>query len=402
MTPALDALYKDLHEHPELGFKELRTAALLANRMRKLGFEVTEKVGGTGVVAIYRNGDGPTVMVRTDLDGLPMEEKTGLPYASRVKTEYNGKPTFVTHACGHDVHMTWWIGTAEALLKVKDQWHGTLMFVGQPAEELVSGADAMIKDGFLSRFPKPDYGFAAHVSTSPTGTITIKEGAATSAVDGLEIIFKGRGGHGSMPQTTIDPIIEASRFVTDVQTVISREKDPAEFGVVTVGVFQAGSVGNIIPDEARLQLSMRSFSPKVRELLLDGVKRTADASAAALKAPSPEIRHLVGAASVLNDTALTAKTADALRRAGGDEVVVIPLSAPGSSGSEDYSAFVEAGIPSVYMMIGGFDAALIEDYKRRGEPVPSNHSPFFAPDAMKAVKVGVSALSISVISAMSK
>ncbi|MEA1650641.1 amidohydrolase [Nitrospirillum sp. BR 11164] len=246
----LDALYKDIHSHPEVAYQEVRTAARLAKEMKALGFEVTEHVGKTGIVAIYRNGAGPTVMVRTELDALPMEEKTGLPYASTAKTTWNGKETFVAHSCGHDIHMAAWVGTAKALLALKDQWHGTLMFIGQPSEEDVSGAKAMIDDGLFTRFPKPDLGFALHVAPAPAGTILYKAGVLSSTSDSLSVTFHGKGAHGSMPHQSIDPVLMAARFVVDVQGVISREKDPAAFGVVTVGAIQAGSAGNIIPDSA--------------------------------------------------------------------------------------------------------------------------------------------------------
>ena len=225
----LDALYKDIHAHAEIAFQETRTASLLAGEMRKLGFEVTEHVGKTGIVAIYKNGAGPTVMVRTELDALPMEEKTGLPYASRVQQPLEGKPTFTDHSCGHDSHMTWWLGTAEALLAMKDQWHGTLEFVGQPAEETASGAQAMLEDGLFKRFPKPDVGFAAHVGPAAYGTVSIKQGVVTSASDAIVLTFNGRGAHGSMPNRSIDPVVMGAHFVTDVQTLISREKNPLVF-----------------------------------------------------------------------------------------------------------------------------------------------------------------------------
>jgi hippurate hydrolase len=395
--PALDALYRDLHSHPELGFHETRTAALLAAQMRKLGFTVTEKVGGTGVVALYHNGPGPIVLVRTELDALPMEDKSGLPYASHVQADYDGKPTFVAHSCGHDNHMAWWIGTAEALLALKDRWHGTLMFIAQPSEETVQGARAMLADGLFTRFPKPDYGFAAHVGSAEVGTVGIKDGVVTSNSDGLEILFKGRGGHGSMPSETIDPIVMGAHFVDDVQTVISREKNAGTFGVVTVGSFQSGSAGNIIPDEAKLKLSLRSFSPAVRQLLLDGVARTANAVAMMARAPAPIIKHESGTSAVINDHALVERTAAILSAAKGDTIHLTPASEPGWSASEDFSAFVEAGVPSVYLSIGGYDANTIADYHRRGLPVPTNHSPYFAPDHEKAIRTGVRTLTLAVL-----
>ncbi len=395
--PALDALYRDLHSHPELGLQETRTAALLAQKMKALGFAVTEKVGGTGVVAIYRNGAGPTVMVRTELDGLPMEEKTGLPYASRAQTMFDGKSTFVAQSCGHDVHMAAWVGTAQALLAMKAQWKGTLMFVAQPAEEQLKGARAMLDAGLFTRFAKPDYGFAAHVGSGETGTVLVKDGVTSSNSDSVQITFKGRGGHGSMPSATIDPIVMGAHFVSDVQTVISRQKDANAFGVVTVGSFQAGTVGNIIPDQAVLKLSLRSFDKDVRQGLLDGVKRTADASAAMAAAPAPEVKWLYGTAAVVNDHALAERAATALTAAGGDRVTWLPASAPGWSASEDWSAFVDAGVPSVYFTIGGYDAKRLAGYKTRGDAVPSNHSPFFAPDHDPAIRTGIRTLALAVL-----
>src|SRR6202163_793792 len=238
--PKLDALYKDIHAHPEVAFQEVKTAAKLAAEMRALGFEVTEKIGKTGLAAIYRNGDGPTIMVRTELDALPMEEKTGLPYASRVKTTYLGKETFVAHTCGHDLHMSIWVGTARTLVALKNRWHGTLMFVAQPAEEVLGGAKAMLKDGLFTRFGKPDAALALHDWPMAYGVIGYRSGPFTSNGDSLEITFKGRGAHGAAPDKSIDPIVMVARFVTDVQSVASREKDPFEFGVVSVGAIQAG------------------------------------------------------------------------------------------------------------------------------------------------------------------
>src|ERR1700692_120863 len=257
--PKLDALYKDLHAHPELAFEEVKTAAKLATEMRALGFEVTEKVGKTGLVAIYKNGDGPTIMVRTELDALPMEEKTGLAYASHDKTNWYGRETFVAHSCGHDIHMASWVGTAKTLVGLKDQWKGTLMFIAQPAEEVGAGADAMLAEGLFIRFPKPDAGFALHDQPFPYGYVRYRVGVGSSNADDLYIRFKGRGGHGAVPQATIDPVMMASRFVVDVQSVISREKDPTEFGVVSIGSLHAGTAGNIIPDEAVLRGTIRTF-----------------------------------------------------------------------------------------------------------------------------------------------
>jgi amidohydrolase len=395
--PQLDRMYKDLHAHPEVAFQEERTAALLASAMRKLGFEVTEHVGKTGIVALYRNGAGPTVLVRTELDGLPMEEKTGLPYASRATQVVGGKTTFTAHSCGHDSHMSWWLGTAQALLAMKDQWHGTLMFIGQPAEEGGGGAKAMLADGLFTRFPKPSYGFAAHVGPTAFNTVIIKDGAMTSAADTVSIVFNGRGAHGSMPDKGIDPIVMGAHFVSDVQTVISREKDPQVFGVITVGSFHAGTASNIIPDNAELKLTLRSYSPEVRKLLLDGVDRTAKASASIANAPAPTITREAGVGSVMNDSALAARAASVLTAALGDKATFVPSNQPGWTASEDYSEFIEAGVPSVFFGIGGDDPKMLADYKARGLPVPVNHSPLFAPVPEPSIRTGTTVLTLAVL-----
>jgi hippurate hydrolase len=309
----------------------------------------------------------------------------------------DGKPTFVAHSCGHDNHMAWWVGSGEALMALKSHWRGTVMFIAQPAEELVGGAHAMLNDGLFTRFPKPDYGVAAHVMNGPAGTVMVKDGALTSNADALDITFKGRGAHGSMPSASIDPIVEAAHFVTDVQTVVSRQKDAGAFGVVTIGSFQAGSVGNIIPDHAELKLTLRSYAPDVRQLLLDGVRRTANAEAAMAIAPPPEIKLQGSATAVVNDHALALRVADALKAAKEDEITFLSASEAGISASEDYSEFILAGVPSVFMMIGGYDPATIAAYTARGEPVPTNHSPFFAPDHDHAIHTGVRSLTLAVM-----
>jgi hippurate hydrolase len=397
--PALDALYKDIHAHPELAFQEVRTSALLADRMRKLGFTVTEHVAKTGIVAIYKNGPGPVVLVRTELDALPMEEKTGLPYASHATQMVDGKLTPVDHACGHDSHMAWWVGTAQALVAMKDKWHGTLMFVGQPAEEIISGAKAMLADDLFSRFPKPDYGFAAHVTPGPAGNVTVKQGVVSSASDTVYVTFHGVGAHGSMPDKSIDPIVEGARFVMDLQTVISRQKDPQAFGVVTVGAFSGGTVANIISDHADLQITIRSFDPAVRTLLNEGVKTTADAVAMMSRAPAPDVKHMFGAASVHNDDALSAQAAQMLRGTLGDKrVTLVPATMPGGTASEDYSEFVMAGMPhSVFFAISGQDPKLVADMSAQGKPLPVNHSPYFAPLPEPAIRTGVETLTLAVL-----
>ncbi len=400
MYASLDALYKDLHAHPEMAYQEVRTAAKMAEEMRKLGFEVTEKIGKTGVVAIYKNGTGPTVMVRTELDALPMEEKTGLPYASKAKTQYAGRETFVAHSCGHDIHMASWVGTARTLLALKEQWKGTLMFVAQPAEETVTGAKAMLDDGLFKRFGKPDYAFALHTSPSPYGFVGVRAGPTSSNSDGLEITFKGRGGHGSAPDKTIDPITIAARFITDVQTVVSREKDPAEFGVVTVGAIQGGTVGNIIPDQVVLRGTIRSYKPEVREKLLAGIRRTAQAAAMMGGAPEPDVALVPGGAAIVNDAAVVNRTTAAIQAVlGGAQVVQVPP----ITASEDFSEFLNAGVPGMMFFVG---VSAPEDVaaamKPGGKPLAFNHSPFFAPVPEPSIKVGVQAMSVAVLTALAQ
>jgi hippurate hydrolase len=366
--------------------------------MRALGFTVTEGVGKTGLVAILKNGAGLTVMVRTELDGLPMEEKTGLPYASRVQVETaGGGKSFVAESCGHDNHMAWWLGAAKALIAMKSEWHGTLMFVAQPAEEVGAGAKAMIADGLFTKFPKPDVAIAAHVGSGEVGTVGVKDGAATSNSDTIEITFKGRGAHGSIPSASIDPIVMGAHFVSDVQTVVSREKEAGTFGVVTVGSFQGGTVPNIIPDTSLVKLSIRSFSPEVRTKLLDGVARTAKGAAIMAGAPEPEIRHPNSINAVMNDHALAVRAADFLTKAGGDKITYVRPELPGWSASEDFSAYVEAGVPSLFYSVGGYDADVLAGYAKKGQAVPTNHSPFFAPNHDKAIRTGVRTLTLTVL-----
>ncbi|WP_066552367.1 amidohydrolase [Croceicoccus bisphenolivorans] len=397
--PELEALYRDLHANPELAFQEHRTASVLAKKLKAIGFEVSEGVGKTGVVGVLRNGTGPVILIRTELDGLPMEEKTGLPYASRALREKDGKETLVAHSCGHDIHMTWWIGTAQALASMQDRWHGTLVFVAQPAEEIVSGAQAMLDDGLYTRFAHPDYAFAAHIGSDPAGSVTIKQGFTTSASDAVRIVFHGQGAHGSMPDKSIDPVVMGARFVTDVQTVISRQKDPMKFGVVTVGAFHAGTVGNIIPDQSELLLTVRSYDPDVRKQLLDGIDTTAQAVAAMAKAPTPDVEHQRGTGSVINEPELGAQAADMLAKAlGPSRITLIPASEPGWTASEDYSEFADNGkVRSTYFSIGGTLPETEQRYKAEGKPVPVNHSPYFAPDPLTSIKTGVETLVLATL-----
>lgn len=399
MYPKLEATYKDLHAHPEIAFQEVNTAARLAEEMRAMGFTVTEKVGKTGIVAIYKNGAGPTVMVRTELDALPMEEKTGLPYASKAHANLNGKDTFVTHSCGHDVHMTAWLGTARTLLALKSQWKGTLMFIGQPAEEIGGGAKAMLADGLFTRFSKPDYAFALHSWPLPYGQVGYNSGAVSSSSDSVEITFKGRGGHGSAPDQAIDPITIASRFIVDSQTLISREKDPKAFGVVTFGAISGGTVGNIIPDNTTVLGTIRAYDNGVRAKLVDGVRRIARASAMVANAPEPEVKLGVVGEAVINDTALVERTEKVLKGAFGDKAFRMPA----MTASEDFSAFGMEGVPSMFFFTGIYDPAQVEASRAPGgKPLAFNHSPFYAPVPEPSIKTAVEAMSLAVLNVMSR
>ena len=395
----IEALYKDIHAHPELGFQEKRTAAKLAAEMKALGYEVTEGVGRTGIVALYRNGPGPTVMVRTELDALPLEEKTGLAYASKARQMLRGVETPVMHACGHDIHMAAWVAVARTMLELKDQWSGTLMFVGQPAEEGGGGARSMVADGLFTRFPKPDYGFALHVGPFPFGYVSYKPGVINSTADGLDITFIGKGGHGSRPHTTIDPVMMAAHFIVDVQAVISREKDAAKFGVVTIGSVQAGNAGNVIPDTATVRGTIRSYDNDTRLKMLAGIERTAKAVAMMAGAPEPQIRLGEGPKAVVNDETLTARSGAVLKAAFGDKARL--MAEPGSA-SEDYSEFVIAGVPSFYFGIGGLDPKAWSEAMAAKKPVPGNHSPEFAPVPEPSIRTGAEAMSLVVLDVLQK
>jgi amidohydrolase len=389
--PDAHALYIDIHEHPELSSHETQTAAKLASRLRGLGYEVTEHVGGTGIVAILKNGAGPTVMLRTELDALPVEEKTGLPYASTVHTKDDaGRDVPVMHACGHDLHMAAIFATAAIMARSKDTWHGTLMLIGQPAEETITGAKAMLDDGFLKRFPKPDVAVALHVGNGlPAGMVGITPGVYNTNADSLRITIYGKGGHGSAPQTAIDPIVIAARTILALQTIASREVAPGEMAVVTVGYILAGTKNNIIPDHAELGLTVRTRKPEVRKQVLGAITRITNAEAEAAGAPrQPSIEHYEATDLVYNDPALAQRLRGVLESALGKENVVIeePISP-----SEDFSYFVEQGIPGFYFSLGGADREKLAQAKAAGTMLPSNHSPLFAPDVDPALRTGITA-----------
>lgn len=389
--PDAHNLYLDLHQNPELSSHEIQTAAKLADRLRSLGYEVTEHVGGTGVVAIMKNGAGPTVMLRTELDALPVEEKTGLSYASKVRTKDDaGHDVPVMHACGHDLHMAAIVGTAEIMAHSKDTWHGTLMLIGQPAEETIGGAKAMLADGLLTRFPRPDVAVALHVAnTLPAGMVGITPGVYNTNADSLRITIYGKGGHGSAPHTAIDPIVIAARTILTLQTIASREVKPGEMAVVTVGYIHAGTKNNIIPDQAELGLTVRTNKPEVRTQVLAAIARITKAEAEAANAPRPPlVEHTESADLVYNDPVLAQRLRVVLQSALGKDNVVIegPITP-----SEDFSFFVEQGIPGFYFSLGGADPEKYAQAKASGVMLPSNHSPLFAPDVDPALHTGIAA-----------
>jgi amidohydrolase len=389
--PAAHALYLDLHQNPELSSHETQTAVKLAARLRDLGYDVAEHVGGTGIVAILKNGPGPTIMLRTELDALPVEEKTGLAYASKVHTkDDSGRDVPVMHACGHDIHMASLVATATIMAHTKDSWHGTLMLVGQPAEETISGAKAMLADGFLTRFPKPDVAVALHVvNTTPAGTVAIASGTYDTNADSLRVTIYGKGGHGSLPQTTIDPIVIAAKTILALQTIVSREVKPGEMAVVTVGYVRAGTKNNIIPDQAELGLTVRTYKENVRKQVLAAIARIVKAEAEASGAPhEPLIERYEQTDSVYNDPGLAAREKGVLESALGKENVMNeePIGA-----SEDFSYFVEQGIPGFYFELGGAEPQEFLKAKAEGRNLPSNHSPLFAPDVEPSLRTGIAA-----------
>lgn len=389
--PDAHALYLDLHQHPELSSHETHTAELLAGKLRALGFEVTEHVGGTGVVGIMKNGNGPTVMLRTELDALPVEEKTGLAYASKVRAkDDSGRDVPVMHACGHDLHMSSWFATATIMAHSKDSWHGTLMMIAQPAEETIAGAQRMVKDGLFTRFPKPDIGIALHDSNSlPAGKVSVTPGYAKAAADSLRITIYGKGGHGAFPEKTIDPVLIAARIAVTLQTIISREIKPGDAAVITVGYIQAGTKNNIIPDDAQMGITVRSYKPEVRRHLLAAIERVAKGEAEAAGAERmPLVEKYESTSAVYNDPVLTQHLQATLESTLGKGNVQVedPIMT-----SEDYSVFVEQGVPSFYFMLGAANPQKYAEAKASGKDLPTNHSPLFAPDSEPALRTGITA-----------
>jgi amidohydrolase len=399
----LENLYKQLHAHPELAFQEEQTAARMAKEMKALGFDVTTGVGGHGVVAVLKNGKGPTVMVRTDMDGLPIVEKTGLPYASKVLTrDKEGKEVGTMHACGHDMHMTCWVGTARVLVALKDRWSGTLIFIAQPAEEVGGGARRMIEAGLFTKFPRPDYCLGLHCDArQPHGHIAYGEGLIMANCDTIEITVRGKGGHGASPHTTIDPIVLAARIILDLQTLVSRETNPTDPVVITVGSIHGGTKHNIIPPEVKMQLTVRTLKDSVRKNILEGIKRVVEFAAKSARAPEPIIRIETEdfTPAVFNDAKLAKKTTAALREVLGAEKVheMGPV-----MGGEDFGRYGREGIPIFFYFVGTMAPQRVIAADNGGEPLPSLHSDGYYPIPEPTIRTGVLTMSSAVLNLMGK
>ncbi|MAI91929.1 M20 family metallopeptidase [Ponticaulis sp.] len=415
----LVTVYEYLHAHPELSLQEANSSAYLASEIEALGFTVTtglgddwvrekalreqgvvrENVGGYGVVAILENGPGPTLLIRADMDGLPVPEQTGFPFASeQTSTSWTGVEGPVMHACGHDVHMTSWLGTARNLVERRDEWSGTLIMILQPAEEIGLGALAMLEDGLFDDYPQPDYNLALHVNSSmPSGTLGYVGGYSMANVDSVDIIVHGVGGHGAYPHTTVDPIVVAAHIITSVQTLVSRNVNPQDAAVVTVGSIVAGHKHNIIPDEAHLQLTVRSFSDEVRALLMDGIVRIANGQAEAFGAPPPDITSDPDyTPSNYNDPDLSERMGRVFRDVLGDESVSIMSPV---MGGEDFSRYGRTGerIPGMLFWIGAVSEERYMEAQNGGLPLPSLHSGFFAPDYEATIETGVTAMTAAAL-----
>lgn len=402
--PDLVKLYEHFHANPELSSLEVKTAARMAEELRKAGFEVTEKIGGTGVVAVMKNGAGKTVMIRADMDALPVKEQTGLPYASTVRMkDRNGVDSPVMHACGHDIHMTSLIGAARVLSTLKDKWSGTLVLIAQPAEEIGSGARAMLEDGLFKRFPRPDYCLALHAEAQEkVGTIRYSEGIAMANVDSIDVIVKGIGGHGAAPHSAVDPIVLSARIIMDLQTIVSREIKPTDSAVVTVGSIHGGTKHNIIPSEVKLQITVRSFKDSVRDHVLKAIERICKTAAVGARAPEPEIKlHLNEyTPATLNDVPLTKKTIELFREFLGNENVV---ERPPLMGGEDFGRYAENGkVPICLYFLGTIsEDRFALSQKDATKVLPSIHSDSFAPVGEGSVRTGSKTLSMAALNLLS-
>ncbi|MED5512839.1 amidohydrolase [Pseudoalteromonas sp. DY56-GL22] len=406
--PEIEKLYLDLHQSPELSYHEKETGQKLAKQLKQLGFTVTDNVGGYGVVGIYENGDGPTVMIRTDTDGLPIVEQTGKPYASKVTvTNDAGATVGVMHGCGHDIHMSSFIGTAQQLMTHKDQWQGTLMMVAQPAEEVGGGAKAMLKEGLFTKYPTPDHVIGLHVSASvPAGKVSMKTEYTMASVDSVDITVKGKGGHGAYPHTTIDPVVIASRIVLALQTITSRELSPLEPSVITVGSIHGGSKHNVISDEVKLQLTLRSYNPEVRLQQIAAIKRITKgiALSAGLDeslAPEVYVHEDESIPSTYNNPAQTNVVRSAIANAIGEDNV---LETEAVMAGEDFGLYgrTEQNVPITLFWLGGVEPSQYDSAMQSGTTLPSLHSSKFAPDYKKALPTGITAMSNAAVALFNK
>lgn len=399
--PSLIKTYLWLHRNPEVSFQEKETAAFVAKAWRESGFEITTDIGGHGVVALMKNGKGPTVMLRCDLDALPVTEQTQVPYASTKTIQLpSSASTGVMHACGHDIHMTNLIATAKFMAEHRDQWSGTLMVIGQPAEERGRGAKAMLDEGLFEKFPKPDFAVALHVSADkPCGEVGVLAGYALANVDSVDIHVKGRGGHGSAPHTTIDPIILAAELVVSLQTIVSREVRPIDPAVVTVGSIHGGSKHNIIGNECHLQLTVRSYSDEVRQLIHEAIKRKAAAIAKAYNAPAPEVEISEGTPSLKNDADLTARLKQIFIKTLGQENV---SEDEPSMGGEDFSRYGREGVPILMYRLGSVSQKRLDRFKQLGVPSPSLHSSQYYPDIEPTLTTGVMTMTAAALDLLKK
>jgi amidohydrolase len=384
----LVSLYRHFHSHPELSQFEKETAGRVAQEFKSAGWDTTTGIGGHGVVGLMKNGKGPTLMLRCDLDALPVVEQTNLVYSSKVKVKGpDGNEVGVMHACGHDVHITNVVAMARYLAANKDLWQGTVMLIGQPSEERVSGAAAMIKDGLFERFPKPDFGVALHVdSTLPTGTVAVSGGYTLANSDAVDVTIRGRGGHGAAPHTTVDPIVTAAQFIVSLQTVVSREVKPTDPAVITVGSIHGGSKHNIIGDSCHLELTVRSYSDEVRKQLQEAIERKAKAAAMAAGAPEPIVKFHEGTSALFNNEDLAARLRTTFVRVlGGDKVE----DAEKSMGAEDFSEYGKAGVPIVMYRLGSVEPQRLARYKELGQAAPSLHSALYYPDVEESLTTGI-------------
>jgi hippurate hydrolase len=405
--PQLMTIYRDFHSHPELSMQEVRSPAILAAEARKLGFEVTEHVGKTGVVAVMKNGPGPVLLIRADMDALPVREQTGLSFASKVTGKLpDGTETPVMHACGHDTHVTTWLATGKRLAAMKDQWSGTVVMVLQPGEELVMGAQAMLQDGLYTRFPKPDYLLAFHdAATLPAGVIGVTNGYVLANVDTVNVDVKGVGGHGAYPQNTRDPIVLASRIVSALQTLVSRENDPQQPAVVTVGSFHAGTKSNIIPDEAKLALTVRSYTPETRKLLLDGIRRIVRGEAIAAgmpedRMPTVEIEQ-PSADATFNTPELSGRLTQLFSSYFGKDRVTEPKPV---MAAEDFGRFwlADKSKQSVIFWVGGVPKEKWDAVGGDTTKLPALHSPLWAPDADAVISTATEAMTVAALDLLKK